>query len=616
MSNLEQFSQLSRRYNDRLTHAVGSAHMLTRPLLYDANGLQIEASNGNGGSLPSGGSRVIRGNSGYLYGGTGYAQHGASFRKRALATWVPWTGSPDTDIVRNLPVLRGRSRDLYMSFPVARAAIDTKVQNVIGTGLRPMPLPDGDVLGITEEATVELSDLILREWRTWFEDELCDWDRQHSGYTKQAEIYRTKEMAGDAPLLFVYREDGRFPYELRLRTIDPDRIMNPYQIPYPTEKENVWGGIEMDGFNGPICAMWVAQFHPQDFGMSLSSNLQDWERIELFNDTYFVRNALLHMNIERPQQRRGVPPLAVALEMAKGLLRFTNEKINKEVITNMFAAFVTSPMPSEDMFRQMGCTEEQIMEFYRIFPYDIMMAPGGITFMKPGDSVTFANPPIGGTEYKVYQEINNIMLCAAIQVPYEIAIKHFSASYSASRAAIEEFSKSIRVDRQLCIDQVCQPIYENFIGELVLGKTLKFKKYFKDYRIRKALSRCLWTGISQGTIDPLKDIQAAMLRIQTGVSTVQRESMQANGSDWEENVLQLAKEKEWFEESGLAFLASAGAGASGVGAGGASKSKKQQPTEEVEEEKKEEEPSEPSEKTEKGSNRSVRETRPVRNAGE
>lgn len=533
----------------------GRDKSLSRPrLLVDAQGREIDFYS----LSDQGGAVVSRANSGFPWGGTGYADNGASFRRRALASWLPTVGSADTDIVTNLPLLRGRSRDLFMGFPIARAAIETKVRNVVGTGIRPMPLPDGEVLGLSDDDCIKLSKLMLREWRNYMECPLCDWDRQHDVYTKQAELYRTKEHSGDAPLLFAYRQDGAMPYDLKLRTVDPDRILNPYTIPVPTWENNVWGGIEYDHFNGPLVAYWVAQFNPNDYGLLPQMIMQKWERVKVFSDQYLTRNACLHMNVERAGQRRGVPPLAVCLEMGKGMQRFNHEKIQKEVISNMFAVFITSPMPTDDTFRAFGFTNEQIKEFYKIFPYDVQMSPGGMTFMKPGDKVEFAAPPLGATDYKVYNETNGIIFCASIQVPYEIALMHFGNSYSASKAAFGEFFKTVLMDRQLHINQIDNPIWENFIGQLVLKRVLRYPKYFTDLSIRRALSRCLWTGVSAGTIEPLKEIQAAMLRVQLGVSTVQREAAEFNNSNWEENVLQIAKEKKVFEENDLQYLMFAG----------------------------------------------------------
>lgn len=552
-----------------------------KPVLFDDQGKEIRASDGLGNYDGQSGVVVSRANSGFLLGGTGYAQHGASFRRRALAAWLPIIGSPDTDIVRNVPILRGRSRDLYMSFPIARAAIDTKVNNVVGSGIRPIPIPDGKILGITDDDALELGKKILYFWRIYMESEHCDWERIHNVYTKQAEIYRTKEMSGDAPVLFAYRNDGKIPFSFKIRTIDPDRLLNPYNIPVPTLQQNVWGGVELDQYNGPLVAYWVAEFHPMDYGLLPQVVVQKWSRIPAFTDGYLGRNALLHYAVERPQQRRGVPALAVCFELAKGMQRFGNEKIAKEVISNFFSVFIKSPMPTEDIFRQMEL--EEVRQFFKVFPYDMAVAPGGAVFGKPGDSIDVIKSDLNGSDYTAFTDTNNIIICSAIQVPYNIVRKKFDASYSATRGEIEEFyHKTVKVDRQLHIDQVDQPIYEHFIGDLVMAGELRWNDYFTNFETRKALSRALWAGVGQGSVDPLKDIQAAMLRVQLGISTVQNESLLANGSNWEDNIAQLAIEKKAFEDVDLDYLAFPGLEniqKQKVGAGKASVGGESQPAE-------------------------------------
>ncbi|MNL63089.1 hypothetical protein D3C87_1871810 [compost metagenome] len=58
-------------------------------------------------------------------------------------------------------------------------------------------------------------------------------------------------------------------------------------------------------------------------------------------------------------------------------------------------------------------------------------------------------------------------------------------------------------------------------------------------------------GDGPGTVDPLKDINAAEKRIDIGVSTLAKESMLYDGSDWEENHEQRALEVKRRRDDGL-----------------------------------------------------------------
>jgi capsid protein len=75
------------------------------------------------------------------------AHRAASLRARELASWMPLLGSADSDLLSELPTLVSRSRDLTRNHGVAAGAIQTLVDNVIGTGLRLAAIPDYRALG-------------------------------------------------------------------------------------------------------------------------------------------------------------------------------------------------------------------------------------------------------------------------------------------------------------------------------------------------------------------------------------------------------------------------------------------------------------------------------------
>src|SRR5215831_7044277 len=90
---------------------------------------RVKSLNGNGRAgqaraqrIPGGG-RTQSGQPGRNPGGDGAS--GAAWTTNATKNWPVQAGSPDSDIVLNLDLLRSRSRELYMGNPVAAAAINT-----------------------------------------------------------------------------------------------------------------------------------------------------------------------------------------------------------------------------------------------------------------------------------------------------------------------------------------------------------------------------------------------------------------------------------------------------------------------------------------------------------
>lgn len=57
--------------------------------------------------------------------------------------------------------------------------------------------------------------------------------------------------------------------------------------------------------------------------------------------------------------------------------------------------------------------------------------------------------------------------------------------------------------------------------------------------------------LSQGQLDPLKEVKASTLRVQQGFSTRTKETVELNGGDFEQNVRILAKENKLLEEKGV-----------------------------------------------------------------
>jgi capsid protein len=127
----------------------------------------------------------------------GYGNYGASRRKIANEAWKAASGSADDDIIYNLPLLRVRSRDLFMGSPIAAAAILTLRTNVVGTGLVPLPKIDGEYLGMTTEETAKTNKMISKEFGLYAESVECDWNRRSTFYELEDLAFCNACISGD-----------------------------------------------------------------------------------------------------------------------------------------------------------------------------------------------------------------------------------------------------------------------------------------------------------------------------------------------------------------------------------------------------------------------------------
>ena len=128
---------------------------------------------------------------------SGYSESGASRSKKSLKGWSANSKSPQDDIDKNLDTLRQRSRDLYMSAPLATSAIKTNRTNVVGSGLKLKARIDFEYLGMTREQADKWEMNTEREFNLWAESVWCDTLRLNNFYELQQLALMSWLMNGD-----------------------------------------------------------------------------------------------------------------------------------------------------------------------------------------------------------------------------------------------------------------------------------------------------------------------------------------------------------------------------------------------------------------------------------
>jgi lambda family phage portal protein len=172
------------------------------------------------------------------------------------------------------------------------------------------------------------------------------------------------------------------------------------------------------------------------------------------------------------------------------------------------------------------------------------MGPGQINIMEPGESVDFADPkrPAGG--FDAFVTAVSSQIGAALEIPADLLLKKFNASYSASRAALLEAWKGFRMRRNWLTDDFCKPIYEIWLTEAVARGRISAPGFLTDPIIRQAYLESEWIGPSQGMIYPVKELTASKMAIDEGLSTRSFEAVKLNGSEYESNAERLVAENE------------------------------------------------------------------------
>lgn len=470
---------------------------------------------------------------------SGYGNYGASTTKKSLIGWNYAGGSWREDISDNLSVLRQRSRDIYMGVPVGRGAVNTMRTNVVGRGLMLKPTVDAEALGISEEQKKELEKKISREWTLWAESPDCDMERLDNFYELQQLAFLDWLASGDTLALLPVKPRANQPYDLRVQLIEADRLSSPDN--FDTFGNEIVGGVEVDR-DGEVVAYHFSKHHP----LSYANERMEWQRVDAYGKLTGRRNVLHLMNRERIGQRRGVPFLAPVIEALKQLGRYTDAELVAAVVSGMFTVFIEKADNSvEDAIGTAIPEEEQVDAEDET---TLELAPGAIMDLGEGEKAHDINPGRPNANFSGFVEAICKQIGAALEIPYELLMKRFDSSYSASRGALEEAWKMFRMYRTWLANDFCQPIYEEWLAEAVAKGRVKAPGFFSDPIRRKAYCKAQWNGPARGILDPVKEANAAVIRVKNGFSTRSSETMEMAGGDFYSNCDQLKQEEEALRE--------------------------------------------------------------------
>ena len=139
-------------------------------------------------------------------------------------------------------------------------------------------------------------------------------------------------------------------------------------------------------------------------------------------------------------------------------------------------------------------------------------------------------------------------IAAGMNLPYELFAKDFSkVNYSSARAALLEAWRYFHGRRRWLTSTWLKPIYELWLEEAVNAGVIDAPDFYAN---RYAYTRCRFVFGGKGWVDPVKEITAAKLRLEIGVSTLEQECAE-QGLDWEEVLHQQKIEAERRAELGL-----------------------------------------------------------------
>jgi lambda family phage portal protein len=469
---------------------------------------------------------------------TATAFDAASKNRNQTTDITPGAHSADSELLDELDDLTARHRDLMRNVPMAGGFLKGITTHVVGRGLRPQPqLPRG-VLPIPDNKLMEWQQNTKAQFECYADSVHVDVEKTSNFWDLQQIAHLSMLVGGDIVSLLPRINDNTMDYSLRLQLIESERLSNPESKP---NSATLGGGIETSEV-GTVKRYHISDTHPGDAG-----TIPKHTPIDAFTES--GRPNLLHVFLKtRPGQKRGQPFLTPVVELLYQLKKYTNAELQRAVISSFFTVFVKggANLPQFGNFKtdgsaaMTGTTNEK----------DYRLGAGNIVKTKKDVDIEFANPNAPNQSFDQFVQSLLGQIGIALEIPFEILVKHFTRNFSAARAAMLEAWLFYNCKRSHFVDHFCKPIYELWMEEAILLGKIEAPGFFDDRAIRKLWLNAAWVGPTMGHINPKDEIGAIKTKLELNLTTREKEALKLDGDDWFTMTSQIENELKRIKEIG------------------------------------------------------------------
>jgi lambda family phage portal protein len=436
---------------------------------------------------------------------------------RRMGAWGNSQSGPNAELLGNLPLLRSRSREVVRNNPHAASAVESFVANMVGTGIVPRWRLDD----------AELKERIQNLWFAWTDK--ADFYQQQDFYGAQSLVARSLMESGE--VLIRFHVDKKSPnVPLRLQVLEADHLDTNFNE--ERDGKTIRMGIEFNR-HGQRIAYHLTKRHPGEIGGDSSVRVR------------VPANQILHVyRVLRPGQIRGVPWLSSILVRLHELDQYEDAELVRKKSAALFAAFVTKPINDTDSIGSDEGKDENGTPISGI-------QAGAVHYLDPGESIDFAQPADVGSNYEAWLKQQLRSVASGIGVTYEqLTGDLHGVNYSSIRAGLLEFRRRIEaLQHNLMVFQFCRPVAERWLDLAVASGQLNIPDYFSNKAHYQSIE---WRPPAWDWVDPLKDIKAQQLEVQSGFKS--RSQVAADrGQDIEDLDKQIAEDKRRAESYGLHF---------------------------------------------------------------
>lgn len=495
----------------------------------------------------------------------GGALEGADKIDRETALWNPSMQSPDKIINSAKQLADARGRDMVQNDGYANGAAALHRDNIVGSQYRLNAQPNYVMLNVSPDWAEEFQKVVEARFNVIAEseDNWLDASRKNTftglvrlavgGFVITGEVLATAEWI---------RNEPRRPFKTAIQMISPDRLTNPNGM----SDDDVWRrGIKRDSRGRSIVAS-IRKSHPSE---NYTADSFTW--VEVPFEKPWGRKQVIHI-IEQllPDQSRGISDMVAVLKQMRMTKRFQEITLQNAVINASFAAAIESELPDGEVFAAIGAGSTDPMAGLTTYLNGYMGMLGTyleaakninvdgvkIPHLFPGTKLNMQPVGTPGGVGSGFEESLLRHVAAALGLSYEQFSRDYTkTNYSSARASMNETWKFMQSRKKSVADRFANNIYALWLEEEIANGNIplppgKNRDWFYEPLVKDALTQCSWIGASRGQIDETKETQAAILRIENNLSTIEEECSRL-GKDFRQVFEQRAREKKMMERLGL-----------------------------------------------------------------
>ena len=468
-----------------------------------------------------------------------------------MGDWQPWLRGPDSEINLDRDRVVARIRDLVRNNGWAKGGIVGRIADAaIGADFHPIPTPNWRVLQRFDkrfDATwaAEYAAAVRAEWTLWADDLNfhCDAARTltitQQFYLAYLHFLIDGEALGGVLWMPERAGPGAARYSTVIQGIDPDRLSNPFQM---VDTHDRRGGVQVDDAGAPV-GYHIRRAHQNDWYDAALS--MEWDFFP--RETPWGRPVIVHyFDKERNDQHRGNSILTPMLSRFKMLDRYDTATLQAAVLRTIVGFFLKSPYDPDQVRDALdsGRYGESATEPDDVFTeaFGVRAAwharhaatLGGVRMplLAPGESIETASGGSHADDFDAFESAFLRNFAAGTGQSFEEVSGDFRhTNYSSYRGAMLQSWRTLIRRRGSFSSRYAAQVYGAWLEEALethlAGVLPRNAPDFAD--LRTAYAHARWIGPGRGWVDPVKEPQGEVLKLDAALTTLSDTTSQISG---------------------------------------------------------------------------------------